>query len=126
MEPNEEQIRELMTTVACAVCGSNYQASSIEVLGHRNALWFLKVTCLGCSTCGLVAAMVKSQDGADSEISAPAESSPPDRSLDSPRAPGPVTRSHVTQMRDFLTSFDGNFQSLFSSETQDKSQKPAA
>jgi hypothetical protein len=124
MQPNEEQVKELMTTVACAVCGVKYGQGTIEVLGHRDTLWFLKVSCAACSTCGLVAAMVKAADPVESEPVA--ETAPSDGDLDRPRRPGRITRAHVARMRTFLESFDGDFQALFSPESDQESRRSAS
>lgn len=114
MRPSDEQIKQLMTTVACAACGAPYDPTNIEVLGHRDELWFLRVSCIGCMTSGLIAAMVKSSDDPASPPAWPApEPEPIDDSLDRASAPGPVTRSDVQKMRAFLRDFDGNFSALF-------------
>ncbi len=133
MEPSEDQIKELMTTVACAVCGVTYERGGVEVLGHRDALWFLRVSCTGCSTCGLVAAMVKAPEATAAADAKPAvetkpapKPEPAGDSLDRARAPGPVRKSDVTRMRSFLESFDGDFQALFGSDTETKPHRPAA
>jgi hypothetical protein len=114
MEPSEERIKELMTTVTCAVCGARYRHGSIEVLGHREALWFLRVSCTSCSSNGLVAAMIKpAEDALAQQSAAASEQEASDEELDRARAPGPVTRGEVARMRHFLNGFDGDFQTLF-------------
>jgi hypothetical protein len=113
MKPTDEQIRELMATVACATCGENYAPTGVDVLGHRDDLWFLRVTCTSCRSCGLVAALVKVPDGLDAEELAPATEPEPAAMLDRAPAPGPVTESDVDGMRTFLDDFDGDFRSLF-------------
>jgi hypothetical protein len=114
MKPTDEQIRELMATVACATCGENYTPTGIDVLGHRDDLWFLRVTCKACSSCGLVAALVKVPDGLDAEQLVPAAEPDSDDTLDRVPALGPVTEADVAGMRTFLDDFDGDFRSLFS------------
>jgi ribosomal protein S27E len=126
MGPGEDQIKELMTTVACSVCGATYQQGGVEVLGHRDALWFLRVSCGNCSTSGLVAAMVKTSDGATAEPRTEAKPDAAEVSLDRARAPGPITQDEVVGMRDFLEGFDGDFQALFASEPDPRSHRPAA
>lgn len=123
MDPTEEQIKELMTTVACSVCGAHYQHGDIDVLGHRDGLWFLRVSCASCATQGLVAAMVKSPEEASAQQPAAA---PLDDGLDRARAPGPVTPGDVAAMHRFLDSFDGDFQSLFGAGPNLQSRRPAA
>lgn len=128
MTPSEDQIRELMKTVACVVCGVNYRPASVEVLGHRDELWFLRVSCSGCSTSGLVAALVKPAEGTEarSESAPPAETAAETAHLDSARAPGPVRRSDVAGMRNFLEGFDGDFATLFGPDADARPQRPAA
>ena len=116
MRPSEEQIKQLMATVACAVCGANYEPGSVDVLGHRDELWFLRVSCAGCATSGLVAALVRGPDeDVAEETVAPQETEDPD--LDLAPNPAPVTRSDVLRMRRFLAGFDGDFNTLFGDET---------
>jgi hypothetical protein len=126
MQPSEEQIKELMTTVACAVCGANYQQDSVEVLGHRDTIWFLKVSCASCSTSGLVAAMVKSAGAPMEQETAPQEDETAAAALDQPRRAGPVTRADVAGMRSFLKSFNGDFEALFRDESEGERRRPAA
>ncbi len=110
MQPSEDQIRELMGTVACAACGATYQPTSIEVLGHRDELWFLKVSCLSCNTSGLVAALVKTAEDPASRLAwTPPEPDEDASRLDAGPGLGPVTRSDVAGMRAFLKGFDGDF-----------------
>jgi hypothetical protein len=126
MKPTEEQIKQLMATVSCAVCGANYESGSIEILGHRDELWFLRVSCAGCATSGLVAALVK---GAEDPSALPEMTeSEPDRSpdLDRARVTAPVTRADVHEMRRFLDSFDGDFRGLFGRESGRRSRPEAA
>src|SRR5215208_6561287 len=125
MKPTEEQIKQLMETVACAVCGANYESGSIEILGHRDELWFLRVSCAGCATSGLVAALVKGAEA--SAAQAEVTESEPDRSptLDRARVTAPVTRADVLGMRRFLNSFDGDFRGLFGRESERRSRPEA-
>ena len=116
MRPPEEQIKQLMATVACAVCGANYEPGSVDVLGHRDELWFLRVSCAGCATSGLVAALVRGPDDALAEATVAPPEELEDRNLDRAPNPAPVTRSDVLGMRRFLAAFDGDFNALFGDE----------
>ena len=122
MEPSERQIRELMTTVACTVCGTKFQPTGVEVLGHRAELWFLRVTCAECESTGLVAAMVATSDS-QPEARISNRASAKSENLDRARSPGPVTEQDVWSMRSFLASFDGDFQRLFAPASR---HRPAA
>jgi hypothetical protein len=125
VELSEDQIKVLMTTVACATCGAHYDRTGVEVLGHREDLWFLRVSCASCATNGLVAAMVKPSVSGATASQAP-EPDPIDNDLDRARAPGPVTAADVAGMRHFLNSFDGDFQALFGPGPDAHSHRPAA
>ncbi len=125
MQPTDEQIKQLMTTVSCAVCGSNYQPGSIDVIGHRDELWFLRVSCAMCATSGLVAAVVKGTEAAAEREIEPAAPEPSPE-LDLARAPGPITRGDVLGMRRFLARFDGDFKALFGDEPEQRPHRTAA
>jgi hypothetical protein len=116
MEPTEDQIKELMTAVACAVCGANYQPGSVEVLGHRDGLWFLKVSCVKCASCGLAAATIKTADESAETSEAEVESA--NAALDLAPSPGPIKRGEAARLRAFLDNFDGDFKALFGSDTE--------
>lgn len=126
MQPSDEQIKQLMATVSCAVCGANYQPGSVSVLGHRDELWFLRVSCAVCATSGLVAAMVKGAEAAQVESRLEAGRSEPALPLDLARAPGPITRTDIVGMRRFLAHFDGDFKALFGDQAEGQSQRSAA
>ncbi len=120
MDPLEQIVKRLMTTVKCTVCGSNYDGQDVNVLGHQEELWFLTVTCSRCHTRSLVAALVKGAGaseavagshagaepcGARTEVGDPAES---------PTAK--VTADDVLDMHSFLEGFDGDFRRLFTDQ----------
>ena len=116
MQPSEEQIVELMTSVNCTVCGAQYHSGDVEVLGHREALWFVRVRCAQCASRGLIAAMVSPADDDLEGVAHPPATSPVSeaaQNLDLARKPGPIGKADVTGMRKFLAGFDGDFQGLF-------------
>ena len=102
----EKLIRKLMTSMKCDSCGQHYEVCDVDVLGHREDLWFLKVHCSTCHAQCLVAAVVKES-----------------------RVPGAVTGlmekgrdesggrviavDDVLKMHNFLKDFDGDFSQLF-------------
>ena len=55
----EKLIKKLMTSIKCESCGQNYESYNVDVLGHREDMWFLRVLCSKCQTQCLVAAVVK-------------------------------------------------------------------
>lgn len=90
----------------CAICGQPLRPESITLLGHHDALWFLAVNCGSCRTQALVAAVVKAESerqAHNGEAMATYQAQPSTA----------VATSDVTEMRDFLADFDGNFAALF-------------
>ena len=55
----DKLIKRLMTSLKCDSCGQHYEVYNIDILGHREDMWFLKVFCPSCHTRCLVAAVVK-------------------------------------------------------------------
>ncbi len=124
-ERPEQMVRRLMAAVKCNVCGSTYEPDRIKVLGHKDELWFLTVTCDRCHTQGLVAALLKS-DGQTSatsatftRISVPGKVSSLEEEahpeIEAPTLSDPVTPDDVLEMHQFLQHFDGDFARLFGS-----------
>ena len=104
----ENLIKRLMTSIKCGVCGQRYDVDNIDVLGHREDLWFLRVVCLSCHTQALVAAVVK-EDRLPEVITDLTEAE-----LDRFRDVGVLTADDVLDMHNFLKDFDGGFFRLFS------------
>ncbi len=104
----ENLIKRLMTSIKCGVCGQRYDVDNIDVLGHREDLWFLRVVCLSCHTQALVAAVVK-EDRLPEVITDLNEAE-----LNSFRDAGVLTADDVLDMHNFLKDFDGGFFRLFS------------
>lgn len=101
----ENVIKKLMTSIKCDACGQHYEMYDVDIIGHREDMWFLRVHCSVCQTQNLVAAVVK-------------ESKIPETSLNgSERTDGyhseTFTADDVLGMHLFLADFDGNFSELF-------------
>jgi len=104
----ENIIKEMMTSMKCGVCGQHYEVDNIEVLGHEENLWFLKVLCVACHTQYLAAAVIK-EGGAPETITDLTEVE-----LDKFRNMDRPTADEVLDMHNFLKAFDGDFAHLFS------------
>ncbi|MFC1911622.1 hypothetical protein ACFLXG_00470 [Chloroflexota bacterium] len=103
-------IKRLMTSLKCDSCGQHYEVYNIDILGHREDMWFLRVFCPACHTQCLVAAVVK-------EGRAPAAASDlTDIELKDFRDAGDVEVEDVLNMHVFLKDFDGDFSRLFARE----------
>lgn len=110
---DDQMVKELMTTVTCAVCGRRYEAGDINILYHQEQLWFISVYCQGCHTKGLVAALIK--DKGDVEVVSDLTE------LESGRfsATLSINTDDVLDVHNFLEDFDGDFAALFGSKGQD-------
>lgn len=103
----ERRVRKLMTTMKCSACGQNYESHDIEILGHREELWFMRVHCAGCKSKVLIAAVVK-------ESKVPVVTDLTRAEMVRFRKVGAVAGDDVLDMHSFLKDFDGSFSELFS------------
>ncbi len=104
----ENLIKRLMASIKCSVCGQCYEVDNIDVLGHREDLWFLRAVCSACRAQCLVAAVVKG--GKVPEVSTDLT----EAELDRFKNVGILTADDALDMHNFLEDFDGNFFQLFS------------
>ena len=105
---NERFIKKLMSTMKCGVCGEHYDINNIKVLGHRDDMWFLNVSCPACHSQALVAAVIK-------------EGKPPEIITDLTKAElvkfaqaSIISADDILDLHGFLNDFDGDFAKLFS------------
>ncbi len=103
----EGVIKRLITTIKCSSCGQHYEGYNIDVLGHSDELWFLKVLCSSCHTQCLVAAIIKGEKMAGSAIDLAATE------LAKFTGAQAIAGDDVLDMHDFLKAFDGDFSRLF-------------
>ena len=103
----EKLIKKLMTSIKCSTCAQHYEVYNIDVLGHSEDLWFLKVICSSCHTQCLVAAIVK-EDKVTEVITDLNEAE-----LEKFVGVALVGVNDVLDMHDFLKNFDGDFSRLF-------------
>jgi len=101
----ERLIKKLMASMKCESCGQHYEVYNIDVLGHREELWFLRVHCSACHTQCLVAAIVK--ESKISEVVTDLSEIELDEFKDNV-----IEIDDVLNMHNFLKDFDGNFSRL--------------
>ena len=106
----EGLIKVLMSSIKCGACGQHYEVGNIDVLGHREELWFLKALCSSCHTHCLVAAIVK--EDKMPEVVTDLTEAELDKFVDM----GVVDTDDVLDMHSFLKNFDGEFSRLFGQE----------
>lgn len=103
---DDKFIKKILATMKCGMCGHLYSSGNINILGHKEDLWFLSVFCPSCKSQGLVAAVVKEGSKSPEVIT---ELTPEEIAGFS----APLTSDDVINMHTFLSDFDGNFSSLF-------------
>ena len=108
---NEAQIKKILASMKCGICGQKYEGSNIKILGHRDELWFLSVFCQSCCSQGLVAAVVK--EGRDTELITDLKPEELSRFKDRDG----IQADDVLDVHQFLKTFDGDIASLFSTKS---------
>ena len=107
---DERFIKDLISTMKCGVCGRRYETANVDILGHRDDLWFLSVFCPQCHTQGLMAATIKKCKA--SEIVTDLTDEEYLRFANNP----PVEADEVLEMYEFLENFKGNISTLLPRE----------
>ena len=105
---DERFVRRVIATMKCGVCGQRYEASDVNILGHRDDLWFLGVFCTHCRSRGLVAAMIK--EGKNAEVISDLSEEEYARFLEGEE----VRADDILDIHEFLKGFNGDFSKLFS------------
>jgi hypothetical protein len=102
---DENLIRRLIATIKCGKCGLNYHVDDVKIIQQNDDMWFLKVYCPSCDTKSMVAALIKKEPEAVSDLTDTevAEFEPLDV----------VAADDVLDMHRFLDEFDGDFTRLF-------------
>ncbi len=55
---SQSLIRQIVAHVKCAVCGHHFGVSDIQVVGRRDQVWAMRVSCRECRTQALLLAVV--------------------------------------------------------------------
>jgi hypothetical protein len=103
----ERLLRQLMASMQCESCGQPYQAYNIDIIGHREGLWFLRVLCSACHTQCLMAAKIKGSDMPEviTDLT--------ELELDE-AGERVIEADDILEIHNFLKDFDGDFSRLFS------------
>jgi hypothetical protein len=104
----EHLVKELLSSVECAVCGQNYETPNIRILYRQQDLWLISVFCDRCRTKGLVAALIRQSQVAEVITDFTEEE------MAKLKDTSPVTADDVLDVHNFLEGFNGDFASLFS------------
>ena len=102
----ESLIKKLMASLKCDSCGQQYELYNVDILGHREDLWFLRVFCSACHAQCLVAATVKKGGKPEAVVGL--------TEAELGESVGNVIElDDVLEMHNFLKGFDGDFSGLF-------------
>ena len=105
----ERLIKKLMSSMKCEECGQNYEAYNVDVLGHREDMWFLRVHCATCHTQCLVAAVVR-EGKATEKVNELTDAEMGEHQHET------IKVNDRLDMHNFLIDFNGDFSRLFSQE----------
>jgi hypothetical protein len=102
----EESVKKVIASLKCSTCGQSYREAGIDVLEHKEEVWFLKVLCPACHAGSLVAAIIREEAPLAVTDLTGAE-------LERFRDVRAVTGDDLLEMHAFLKYFDGNVAGLF-------------
>ncbi len=60
----EDQVKQLVTSTQCDICGQYYEEDNINILDHYGNTWILKLYCSACHSQILMAASIDEDDSA--------------------------------------------------------------
>ena len=123
MDSNENRIRKIVLERlgVCRVCHRLHEGEDVHVVSQNPDVWMMVVECPDCHTRSFVAAVVDEKPADDARIAlrrlagehlrdqqveeteTVIQASPAD----------PVSEADVDDMRDFLSTFNGDFKRLF-------------
>jgi hypothetical protein len=113
---DESLVKQLLTSSKCEICGQLYEEVNISILGHDGEMWVLQVSCGGCHTLSLLAAMIDEEGDCEfkdeSETKAEEFTDLMENEVDIFKDII-ITADDVLDMFIFLGRFDGNISRLF-------------
>jgi len=125
MDPNENRIRKIVLERlgACRVCHRAHDGDDVHVISQNPDVWMMVVECPDCHTRSFVAAVVDEKQADQAQIALRRLAGehnllhPMDQAAESsetaPAATDPLTDSDVSEMHEFLDTFNGDFKRLF-------------
>jgi hypothetical protein len=102
----ERQIKTMVSSVKCHICGDHYEKNSIDILGYQNDTWFMNVFCPTCNKSIFIAAIIKKEDSQLVTDLAKQE-------IDLFPQRNQVNEDDLLDLHNFFTDFDGDFIKLF-------------
>jgi hypothetical protein len=121
MDTSERQIKRIVLERMdrCSVCHRSFQPDDVHVLSRNADVWMMVVQCVDCHARNFVAALIGDTDPAAArmalrQLSAEQGVHDVENVEDASSTSDPVRAEDVVDMHEFLQTFDGDFQSLFS------------
>ena len=109
----EERVKRLIMAAVsrCGTCQRRYTLDDFAVIGHREHLWMVSITCDGCQHQGFVTAVIHGRSPARmGHARLPELTADEDRRFASAT---PVATDDLLDLHLFLEDFDGDFAALF-------------
>jgi|SRR3972149_2850404 len=106
----ENLIKKLISSLKCGSCGQNYRENNIDIVEHKDDLWFLQVLCPSCHVRCLVAAIIR--ENARPQVITDLTPAELEKFRDRPG----IRDEDLLEMHRFLQDFDGDFPGLFREE----------
>ncbi len=103
---NEKMVRNMVASIACKSCGKRYQPQSVELLGNRDGVWFIRVVCSSCHVTVYIAAIIR-DDRPQFFTDLTEDDMKRFKDME------PVSSEDLMSVRAFLEDFSGDFQDLF-------------
>ncbi|MDO8635011.1 MAG: hypothetical protein Q7R34_02025 [Dehalococcoidia bacterium] len=100
-------MKRLLSTLKCALCGKHYKLQELQVLGHRDDLWFLNVHGVSCGSRGMMAVVIKESNAY--QVVTDLLPSERDKFINTAVIGG----DDLLDIHQFFKDFDGDFNSLF-------------
>jgi len=101
----EDAVKKLISSLKCGSCGQGYQEAGIDIIEHKEEVWFLKVRCPACHVRSLVAAIIR-------QNAAPAVTDLAAGELAHFRDAGAIGEEDLLKMHAFLKDFSGDLTGL--------------
>jgi hypothetical protein len=99
---------QLVIGTQCEACGRFYEAENINILGHEDDMWILRVNCGGCHAQSLLAGMIED----DPPPSLPGDTTDLTQAEMEKFDEFEITSNDMLDMSNFLKGFGGDFSQL--------------
>ena len=103
-------LQYLVDNIRCTTCGGKFYPEDFRVLGRREEIWFVAVSCGHCATQGIIFALVREGETAP-RVKATGELTAEEQTKFSSLPP--ISMDEVTDIHRLLRDFQGDVHELF-------------